>query len=325
MARKPRIHFPGALFHVITRGNQRQAIFKGPEDFRRFQEFLDKAQKQWGMRLYAYALMPNHVHLLLQVRHSPLAKMMQTLLHRYTHYYNKRYRKVGHLFQGRYKGILCDRDEYLAELIRYIHLNPVRAQLVKTPQAYPWSSHRIYLGGTDGGGVAVEEILARWSKQRKQAVKGYERFVAEGISQGHMEKYYEVKKQRYLGEEEFVERVEEQLSEAETELPVRITMSEIVGEVARGWGMAVSEIHSKRRGRLEAMLRALAAYVGREIGGMTLTKAAGYLRRDLATLSIGVRKLEQKMKEDPKLRQRVEGLIERLKQGRKKQYQITKA
>ena len=149
--------------------------------------------------------------------------------------------------------------------------------------------------------------------------------MAEGISQGHMEKYYEVKKQRYLGEEEFVERIEEQLSEAETEAPVRITMSEIVGEVGRGWDMAASEIHSKGRGRLEAMLRAVAAYVGREIGGMTLTKAAGYLRRDLATLSIGVRKLEQKMKEDPKLRQRVEGLIERLKQGRKKQYQISKA
>jgi hypothetical protein len=181
------------------------------------------------------------------------------------------------------------------------------------------------LGGTDGGGVAVEEILAQWSKQRKQAVKGYERFVAEGIPQGHMETYYEVKKQRYLGEEEFVDRIEEQLSEAETEAPVRITMGEIVEGVARGWDMAVSEIETKGRGRLEAMLRGVAAYVGREIGGMTLTKAAGYLRRDLATLSIGVRALERKMKEDAKLRQRVESLIERLKQGRKKQYQITKA
>ncbi|OGQ81773.1 MAG: hypothetical protein A3F90_13540 [Deltaproteobacteria bacterium RIFCSPLOWO2_12_FULL_60_19] len=321
MARRPRIHFPGALFHVITRGNQRQVIFKEPEDFRHFQEFLAKAQKQWLVKLYAYALMPNHVHLLLQVRHIPLSKMMQTLLHRYTHYYNKRYRKVGHLFQGRYKAILCERDEYLLELVRYIHLNPVRAKLVKTPQAYPWSSHRIYLGGTDSGGVAVEEILAQWSKQRKQAVKGYERFVADGLSQGHMEKYYEVKKQRYLGEDEFVDRIEEQLSEAETEAPVRITMTEIMGEVASGWNMAASEIQSKRRGRLEAMLRAVAAHVGREIGGITLTKAAGYLRRDLATLSTGVRALEQKMKEDAKLRQRVESLIERLKQGRKKHYQ----
>jgi putative transposase len=325
MARKPRIHFPGALFHVITRGNQRQVVFKEPEDFRRFQEFLAVAQKQWLVKLYAYALMPNHVHLLVEVRHVPLSKMMQTLLHRYTHYYNKRYRKVGHLFQGRYKAILCDRDEYLLELIRYIHLNPVRAKLVKTPQAYPWSSHRIYRRGMNSGGVVVEEILAHWSKRRRQAVKGYERFVAEGMSQGHMETYYEVKKQMYLGEEDFVDRIEEQLSEVETEAPVRITMGEIVGEISRAWDIPADDIQSQHRGRQEAMLRVVSAYIGRQIGGMTLIKAAGHLRRDPATLSVGVRNLEQKMKEDPKLRQRVGSLCERLKQGRKKQYPITKA
>jgi len=326
MARRPRIHFTGALYHVISRGNQRQVIFKDRDDFRQFQVFLENAQKQFAFILYAYVLMPNHIHLLLQVGRNPLSKVMQTLLLRYTRYYNKRYRKVGHLFQGRYRGILCDRENYLLELIRYLHLNPVRARMVKDPMGYPWSSHRIYLEGRDVGGIAVEEILARWSRQRKQAIQSYESFVLDGIERGHREEYYEVKEQRYLGEEDFVERVERQLGKAEeTEGHVRITISEIADESVKQWGRTVSEIRSKRRGRQESMLRAVVAYVGREIGGITLTEAARYLRRDLVTLSLAVKRVEEKMKKDKNLQRRVEDLCRKLREGRKHKYKISKA
>jgi REP-associated tyrosine transposase len=146
MARKPRVHFPGALYHVISRGNQRRAIYKDDEDYRRFQTLLSEVVKRYSITLCAYVFMPNHFHLLLEVGRVPLAKVMQSLLYRYTRHYNRRYRKVGHLFQGRYQAILCDRDNYLMKLIRYLHLNPVRAGMVSDPSRYRWSSHRDYRG-----------------------------------------------------------------------------------------------------------------------------------------------------------------------------------
>ncbi len=119
MARKPRVHFPTALYHVIARGNQRQAIFLDEKDFRTYLSFLAEYKTKHSFHLYAYALMKSHLHLLMAVEETPLSKIMQILQFRYTRYFNKRYRKVGHLFQGRYKAILCDKDAYLLELVRY--------------------------------------------------------------------------------------------------------------------------------------------------------------------------------------------------------------
>lgn len=314
MARLPRIHFPGALYHVISRGNQRQAIFQDRDDYEQFEGLLEEAQNRFEFALYAYVLMPNHLHLLLQVDQLPLSKVMQTLLYRYTRYYNRRHRKVGHLFQGRYKAILCDRESYLLELIRYLHLNPVRAHIVRDPKSYRWSSHRIYLEGKAQRGVAVEEVLKHWSSRRRQAIEGYEQFVLEGIGQGHREEYYEVKEQRYLGEEEFVEQVERQLDKGDGYGPVKVSMSEIVDRVGRQWGRGVSEICGKGRGRQESMLRAIAAYVGREVGELSLTETAKYLKRDLATLSLGIRRLEEKIRKDTVLREQVDNFCGMLRE-----------
>ena len=116
MARKPRVHFPGALYHVISRGNQRQDIFFEDKDLKTFLSYLSEYKTRYPFYLYAYSLMKNHFHLLLEVHGTPLSKIMQSLLFRYTRYFNKRYGKMGHLFQGRYKAILCDKDAYLLRL-----------------------------------------------------------------------------------------------------------------------------------------------------------------------------------------------------------------
>ena len=160
-----RIHFPGALYHVISRGNQRQKVYKDDRDYRRFETLLDEIGKRHSVTLYAYVLMSNHFHLLLEVSRTPLAKAMQSLLYRYTRYHNQRYRKIGDLFQGRYKAILCDRDSYLMELIRYLHLNPVRAGMVSDPKRYQWSSHGKYLQGKSDAGLAVDKGLRPGSTQ----------------------------------------------------------------------------------------------------------------------------------------------------------------
>jgi REP element-mobilizing transposase RayT len=145
MARKPRIEYEGAFYHVITRGNQKQKIFKDPLDYRKFLEILVSYKQRYHFYLYAYVLMSNHIHLLIETTDVPLSKIFQGVNQRYTMYYNRRYKTVGHLFQGRYKAILCDRDRYLLALLKYIHYNPLRAKIVESIDKYPWSSCRAYL------------------------------------------------------------------------------------------------------------------------------------------------------------------------------------
>ena len=325
MSRKPRVHFPGAVYHVISRGNQKQTIFKDRDDFRRFRNFLEDAQRRFAFRLYAYVLMPNHFHLLLEVGSHPLFKVMQSLLYRHTRYFNNRHRMVGHLFQGRYRAILCDKDSYLLELVRYLHLNPVRAGLAEHAAQYPWSSHAVLLKGRDESGVAVEEVLSYWSKRRGDAVRKYSEFVAEGAGQGHRDDFYEVKEQRFLGDGEFIEQVERAREEVEDTSTVRLTIDEAVEGTLRGFGANIEETLDKVRGHEGSRLRAIAAHVGREVGGIKLSEMAGYFKRDLSTLSFRIKKLEERMREEPGFKQQINQLCESLRKGRKRKYQITKA
>jgi REP element-mobilizing transposase RayT len=195
MARRPRVHFPTALYHVIARGNQRQAIFSDEKDFRTYLSYLSEYKNKYSFHLYAYALMRNHLHLLMEAEESPLSKIMQVLQFRYTRYFNKRYRKVGHLFQGRYKAILCDKDVYLLELVRYIHLNPVRAGMVRRPEKYPWTGHLSYGGKGKVDLLDKDLVLSQFGKSRHLACRRYWQFVLDGLSMGHQKKYYEVKDQ----------------------------------------------------------------------------------------------------------------------------------
>jgi len=177
MARKPRVHFPGALYHVISRGNQRQDIFLDEKDLKTYLSYLSEYKIRYPFRLYAYALMKNHFHLLLEVEEIPLSKIMQSLLFRYTRYFNKRYGKVGHLFQGRYRAILCDKDAYLLELVRYIHLNPVRAKVVMESERYSWTGHLSYLGKVRDGLVEEDFVLGQFGHNKSLARRRYRQFI----------------------------------------------------------------------------------------------------------------------------------------------------
>src|SRR3990172_4452100 len=161
MARKPRIEYEGAFYHVITRGNQRQRIFTDPLDYRKYLDILSAYKQRYHFYLYAYVLMTNHVHLLIETKDVLLSKILQGVNQRYTMYFNRKYKTVGHLFQGRYKAILCDRDRYLLALLKYIHHNPLRAQIVETSGKYPWSSYRAYLTKTDRTDFLDTDLVLR--------------------------------------------------------------------------------------------------------------------------------------------------------------------
>src|SRR4030065_998825 len=145
MARQPRIEFEGGFYHVIVRGNRRQKVFREENDFLKYLEFLGDYKDRYEFWLHAYVLMETHVHLLLETGPVPLSKILQGFNQRFTMYFNWRHGTVGHLFQGRYKAILCDKDAYLLSLVKDLHRNPVRAGIVRNPEEYPWSSHREYV------------------------------------------------------------------------------------------------------------------------------------------------------------------------------------
>ena len=145
MSRPLRIEFAGLFYHVTARGNERKKVFVSQRDYARFKEYLAIARERFGCVLHAYVLMGNHYHFLLETTEANLSKVMHYLNGSYTTYFNVKRKRSGHLFQGRYKSIVVDRDSYLLELSRYIHLNPVRAGIKERPEEYPHSSYGCYL------------------------------------------------------------------------------------------------------------------------------------------------------------------------------------
>ncbi len=146
MGRPLRIEYPGALYHITSRGNEKRDIFLDNNDRIKFLDILEDYHERYGILIHSYVLMDNHYHLILETPKGNLLKVMHGINGGYTGYFNRRHGRVGHLFQGRYKGIIVDKDTYLLELGRYVHLNPLRAKMVERPELYEWSSYPAYIG-----------------------------------------------------------------------------------------------------------------------------------------------------------------------------------
>jgi putative transposase len=187
MPRQSRIDTPGALHHIICRGIERRKIFKDDADRDNFLKRIESVLAETGTACYAWALMPNHFHLLLRTGRMPLSTVMRRLLTGYAVSFNRRHNRRGHLFQNRYKSILCQADIYLLELVRYIHLNPIRAKLVpdlKTLAEYAYSGHSRIMGTKESQWQDIDKILCLFAADRKKGVKQYEKFVGKGVDQG---------------------------------------------------------------------------------------------------------------------------------------------
>ena len=213
MARRTRAEVAGGLYHVITRGNNRQRIFNAAADYEKFLSLLTAQKSKVPFYLYAYCLMINHVHLLIERQADTIGRIMHRLLTGYSQYYNRRYHRVGHLLQGRHKSILCQSERYLAELVRYIHLNPVRAGMVKQPEDYKYSGHRAYLGLEPASVLDVDPVLRHFGAKRKTARVAYRDFVAAGMKLGHRNEFYFADEGRILGSEEFVDETIHRIGE----------------------------------------------------------------------------------------------------------------
>lgn len=177
MARKPRLHIPGAFHHVILRGNDKQRIFFTANDRFHLFDLIGEGTARFDHRVHAYCLMSNHVHLLIETGTIPLSNVVQNFAFRYTQHINRTRSRTGHLFQGRFKSFLVDADSYLMELVRYIHLNPVRANLAQTAGSYRWSSHGAYSGKISISWLTTGFVLSMFSERESVARRKYQDFV----------------------------------------------------------------------------------------------------------------------------------------------------
>jgi REP element-mobilizing transposase RayT len=178
MGRMIRIEYPGALYHITSRGNERKNIFMDNSDRLKFLKYLEDYHERYGILIYCYVLMDNHYHLVLETPQGNLQKVMHGINGGYTIYFNRRHKRAGHLFQGRYKGILVDKENYLLELSRYVHLNPVRARIVKHPEEYEWSSFTGYLDQRKRlKWIQYSSILSIFGQDETTATQNYYEFV----------------------------------------------------------------------------------------------------------------------------------------------------
>ena len=207
MARPLRIEYPGAFYHVTSRGNEQKDVFRSKRDRGKFLEYLASASERYGAVVHAYCLMSNHYHLLLETPNGNLSRIMMHINGAYTTYFNVKRKRTGHLFQGRYKAILVDANDYLAELSRYIHLNAVRAGMVERPEQYQWSSYQNYTGSAPPTWLQTGFILGNFAQSQDEANEKYRSFVEDRLGKEYESPLLGAIGAAILGDRKFIEEI----------------------------------------------------------------------------------------------------------------------
>jgi REP element-mobilizing transposase RayT len=277
------LHVPGAFYHVTLRGNHRQDIFFRPAHRRLLEGFIVDAIEHTHMRIHAYCWMTNHIHLLIQVADVPLGAFMQRIGTRYARTVQRSIPTTGHLFENRYHALLIDVDNYFLELLRYIHLNPVRAGIVDAPQQYRWSSHRVYLGTHPRSWVHSEFGLSLFNPEATRARTLYAQFVQDKIHaardptlfQGHPEE------PRVLGHDRFLQKL--QITSFRSK-PKR-TLPTITDQICRELNVTLPALRSPVRTRALTNARGRIAAEALEGHAATLSEIARFLNRHASAVA----------------------------------------
>jgi len=303
MARKPRLFFPGAVYHVILRGNAGQDIFYRDKDYLRFYFYVEEGRERFKCLIHAFCLMRNHVHLVLQIGEISISRVLQNLSQRYTGWVNRQKRRTGHLFQGRYKAILIDADRYLLALVRYIHLNPVRAGITRVPEDYRWSSHRAYLAREQLSWLTTSMVLSQLSTASSVARRKFQAFVLEGLKEGRREDFYKgVVDARILGDESFMDDV---LTTTRQAVGRQCTLEEVLKAVSQIYRVQVEELLAPGKQRRAFEARAMVCWLVREASHLSLTELSRRLNREVSSLSQAAARVMERSKENTDLANRI--------------------
>jgi REP element-mobilizing transposase RayT len=312
MARPTRIEYPGAVYHVICRGNNRQAIYRDDQDRRRYLEKLSYYCQDKKVDLLAYCLLSNHVHLLLETPEGNLSKMMQAFQTSYTVYFNKRHGRTGHVFEQRYKAMLVDKDNYLLQVSRYIHLNALSAKLAERAQNYRWCSYGSYLKGKGIPGLKTETVLGQLNGSKTRKLQQYREYVEGGRGEQPGNPAPEVRQQIYVGDEEFVEAMQTS-KKASLTTERRHSLQRIINSVSAVTGVGETEMRQRQRGEAVKASREMLCYVARHHGQVRMSELAKVLQvKETSTPSHAVRRAEERLKVEPSFRRLLDQVMQKL-------------
>ena len=312
MSRPLRIEYPGAHYHVMNRGIRRKRIYLSQEDFKLFLKVLSESCAFFNVFIHSYCLMPNHYHLLVCTPEGNLSRFMRHLNGVYTQRFNRGHTREGPLFRGRYKSILVQDNEYIKKVVRYIHLEPIEAKMVKRLNYYKWSAHPFYVKGKSlERHIDINSVLGQFALKRKDAIDAYKEFMADKIDE-EIKRFYSKKNQSsILGKKSFVQRIKEKYiygdngSHHETKVKRSIQGERknlrILKTICREFKITKHDIYRSRRGE-ENIPRLMAISLSRELTGFSFSEIAKkYHIISSMTVGTSCYRLSQKMRLNKKL------------------------
>jgi REP element-mobilizing transposase RayT len=307
----------------MIRGINKSAIFEDDQDRSRFLDRLGQKVVETQSSIYAWALMETHCHLLVRSGGPGISALMRKLLTWYAQYYNRRHGRTGHLFENRYKSILCDEETYLLALVRYIHLNPIRAKVVKTMKeldGYPWSGHRMIIAKDEYAWMDRAHVLSQFAETKGKAIRKYRRFVQEGLGEGHnpmltggglirsqggwsqvlalrRKEEKELSDERILGGGDFVDRVLQEAEERQLrQMKLRRRgrgIEDIIQEECRKRKVSEAELRKGSRRSRVSEARAAIAYRGKEELGISGAEIARHLGVNTSSINRSLARIEE--------------------------------
>ncbi len=310
MARQLRIEYPGALYHVTSRGNEKKDIFKSIKDRDKFLSYLSSAWERHGAVFHAYCLMSNHFHLMVETPLGNLSWIMKHINGSYTTYFNVKHKRAGHLLQGRYKAVLVQADAYAAELSRYIHLNPVRAKMVSTPEEYRWSSCSRYLEGTEPSWLSTGLVLGYFGTEDEDRRRNYRDYLYDAIGKESRDPLSDSVASTILGSDDFVRDIREKYldgKENDRELPA-------LRDLSRGPGVAeIKALSEEAFPENERLARMAGIYLCWRYSGAKLKEIGALYGISESGVNRACFRFENMMEGEKDLRERLRRLTGKLK------------
>lgn len=277
MSRMQRIEIPKTIYHVISRGNNKNDIFLDKKDYAVFLKQLFEIKSEKDFSLYAYCLMPNHFHLLIETIQEPLSKIIQKFLTQYAIYFNHQHDRSGHVFQGRYKALICEKEEYLFKLIQYIHVNPFRAGITKDLNNYVWSSHSIYMRKNKNKHLSLEGAFRRMGcRSLTEGYKVYRNLISEYVNKKHAVDFTLKPDKKDLLFKEF-------------------TLSEILDKIHMQTKISKDVILSESQSPKINQIRKKFAYAAQNDYGYTLKEIANFINKDKSVVSRYIKDIKQNL------------------------------
>ncbi|HEY7370311.1 MAG TPA: transposase [Thermoanaerobaculia bacterium] len=299
MPRVPRIDFPGAIHHVIVKGNEGKEIYRDDEDRKTYLHLLRRYHERYRFGLLAYCLMGTHAHLAIETGETPLSRVMQAFQTAYAQAFNTRHGREGHVFVGRYKAFLVQADQYLLALVRYIHDNPVAAGMCPLPENYPWSSDRFYRDGGAPSWLDCEMVLSMLASGVLDAARAYRDL----MSRSEFASYDLVPVTACVkGDEQFARKLFRKEKRTEL-LRDALTPARIAEAVAVATGIHVADLRGPGRTRPLCAARGLIAHVGKRYGSVPFAGSARYLDRDESTIVKLAGRIERALPRSAELRE----------------------